>query len=347
MKYVSLCCIIKNEIYLEEFIIYHHSIGVEHFYIYDNESDIPIKNRLNNFYFNRLCTIIDFPGKSQQMNAYNHCVKNYGNNTNWLIVIDGDEYIFPKDPYFKIGDFLRNYEEYHAIGINWQIFGSNFHSKIQAGLCTDKYIRCENNQNEHVKSIVKPKYVKLFDNPHYAILFDQSKFVDPKRNRLNNAFNNNYTIDVISIHHYVLKSYEEAIIKYNRGRADTGTKGSQPTTEYNHHNNKYNEIENRELPNKYYKTMMRIHSIIHTNADIYKALNEDIKHLSTEECHDHIFNHALNENRNCHIVDKYPNFNRDLYRKNYRDLQNLNDTEIEVHYIRDGVRENRICNRLI
>ena len=38
MKYfLSLCCIIKDEKYLEEFIIYHHIVGVEHFYIYDNE----------------------------------------------------------------------------------------------------------------------------------------------------------------------------------------------------------------------------------------------------------------------------------------------------------------------
>ena len=38
MKYfLSVCCIIKNERYLEEFIIYHHIIGVEHFYIYDNK----------------------------------------------------------------------------------------------------------------------------------------------------------------------------------------------------------------------------------------------------------------------------------------------------------------------
>ena len=44
-RYLSILCIIKNEDYLEEFILYHYLLGVEHFYIYDNESDIPIFKR--------------------------------------------------------------------------------------------------------------------------------------------------------------------------------------------------------------------------------------------------------------------------------------------------------------
>ena len=63
--YLSLCCIIKDERYLEEFIMYYHVLGVEHFYIYDNNSSYPIKNRLNSFYYNKLCTIINFPGKKK------------------------------------------------------------------------------------------------------------------------------------------------------------------------------------------------------------------------------------------------------------------------------------------
>ena len=58
MKYkLSLLCIIKNEDYLEEFIIYHRMLGVEHFYIYDNESSFPVSERLNHYYY--LCTAID------------------------------------------------------------------------------------------------------------------------------------------------------------------------------------------------------------------------------------------------------------------------------------------------
>ena len=44
MKYfLSLTAIIKDEDYLEEFIIYYMILGVEHFFLYDNESTIPLK----------------------------------------------------------------------------------------------------------------------------------------------------------------------------------------------------------------------------------------------------------------------------------------------------------------
>jgi len=141
MKYfLSLCCIIKNERYLEEFIMYYRLLGVEHFYIYDNESTQKISDRLNNPYFKKMCTIINFPGKVQQLNAYNDCLKNYGNQTKWLIIVDGDEYILPKkDNHKSIRDFLKDYKDYHAIGINWVMFGTSFHDEIQQGFLIDNY----------------------------------------------------------------------------------------------------------------------------------------------------------------------------------------------------------------
>jgi len=36
--YLSLCCIIKDESNIEEFIMYYTILGVTKFYIYDNES---------------------------------------------------------------------------------------------------------------------------------------------------------------------------------------------------------------------------------------------------------------------------------------------------------------------
>ena len=94
--YLSIVCIIKDEEYLEEFIIYHFLQGVEHFFIYDNGSKNPIKNRLNHYFFHTKCTIISYPGKVKQVEAYNDFIQKYGHKTNWVAIMDGDEYIFPK-----------------------------------------------------------------------------------------------------------------------------------------------------------------------------------------------------------------------------------------------------------
>jgi hypothetical protein len=219
-KYVSLCCIIKNERYLEEFIVYHHLLNVEHFYIYDNESTIPISERLNFPYFKNICTIIPFPGKIQQLNAYNHCLATYGKDTEWMIFVDGDEYIYPKTTY-GLDEFLRNYDDFHAFGVNWVMFGSSYYDRIQDGLLIEKYRWCDRAQNKHIKTICKPAFTKSFgSDPHTVILHDSSKYVDSHKNIINGPFNENFTVDLIQINHYYGRSAEEQIEKLKRGYPD-------------------------------------------------------------------------------------------------------------------------------
>ena len=233
--FLSLICILKNERYLEEFIMYYRLLGVEHFYIYDNESDLPISKRLTNQYYTRMCTIINFPGKIQQINAYNHYLKNHGKNTKWVIIVDGDEYIVPKK-HFSIRDFLNDYDNYHAIGINWVMYGTSFHDKIQDGFIIDKYRYNEGIQNQHIKTICKPVHVSEINNPHHVILKDASKYIDPHKRVISGPFNEHNTIDIIQINHYWGKSLEEHYEKRDRGRATTNKKrviSDNPHLDYN------------------------------------------------------------------------------------------------------------------
>ena len=254
--YVSVCCIIKNEDYLEEFIIYNHVLGVEHFYIYDNESTIPIKTRLKDDYFKKICTIIYFPGKVQQLIAYNDCLKKYGHDNQWLIFIDGDEFILPKK-HKNIQDFLKNYEDAHAIAINWVFFGSSFHDKKQSGLIIDKYRYSEGIQNQHVKTICKPEHTVKFKDPHTVILKDENKYNDPHKNIISPPFNENNTIDIIQINHYYGKSMEEQLEKKNRGTPDRINSGYVPQG-----HEKYNNIKDDLLANKYLKEVSNIYNSI-------------------------------------------------------------------------------------
>lgn len=341
--YLSVCCIIKNEKYLEEFIIYHNIAGVEHFYIYDNNSDFPIKNRLNNFYFKRLCTIIDFPGNSKQIPAYEHCIKKFGSQTKWLAIIDGDEYILPKQEW-SIRDILNKNEDTYALGINWVIFGSNHYDNVQDGLLVDKYRMCENRQNPHIKSIVQPRYVTSVHHPHFVTIQNQSKYRDCKKNVINGPFNYNHTIDLIQINHYHLRSLEDYIIKHNRGNAD-GTPNI--VVQQNHHSISNDNVDNL-LPDKYLHDIRYYFKMIATNPIIYCALNKDINlDNDINVVYDHIFKYAHLENRPLHINDKYPSFDKNIYRQNYHDLQFLNDQDLELHYITSGINESRICDRII
>ena len=256
MKYfLSLCCIIKDERYLEEFIIYYRILGVEHFYIYDNESSIPIQKRLHQPYFKKMCSIIPIKGTKQQLNAYNDCIKRTIDETKWLIVVDGDEFILPKK-HKSLRDFVREYDNYDAIGINWMMFGSNFHEKIQPGVMINNYTLCEGIQNPHIKTICRPKQVLQFPNPHYVKLKNPNKYVDPYKRQISGPFNKEPTLDIIQINHYWGKSEEEHYIKRDRGRATTDNKR---VIDPKLHKN-YNNIPDDLIVTKYYNDLLKIYN---------------------------------------------------------------------------------------
>jgi len=344
MKYfLSLCAIIKDENNLIEFILYHWLIGVEHFYIYDNDSNPSIKNILDNYIFKKICTIIEFPGKAQQINAYNHCIKNFGDKTKWLCIIDGDEYILPKK-HMSLKEFLLEYDNYHAIGINWVFFGTSFHEKKQVGFIIDNYRYCSDKQDKHIKSIFKPKYIKYCYNQHYVELYDPLKYVDPKKNIIYGPYNNIENSNIIQINHYFTKSFEDLYEKHNRGKAYGSGKYN---IIYSHDEN--NNIKDDTICEKYLNQVIKMYDIINVNWEIYRGLNTDLhdKYSTENEYYNHLFKYGINEYRPYKIIDKYPDFNINYYRNNYSELNNLNELELEKHYINIGFYENRVCDKLL
>lgn len=334
--------IIKNERNLEEFITYYIIQGVEHFYIYDNNSTIPIKDRLHQHMFKEKCTIINFPGTIMQMKAYNHCLKNYGHETKWLCIFDGDEYILPKKK-FTLRDFLTDYEIYHAIGINWVFYGTSFHDKKQDGFIIDKYRYTCNKSDQHIKTICQPKFTKACNHPHFVIVNNPSKYIDPLKNIISGPFNNNLgNIDIIQLNHYYTRSLEESYEKEKRGRADANIKSNIPHLhEFN------NEFLDNQTADKYLELLKDLNDKINVNIEIYKLLNPDLKlHCKKDDqYYNHFYKYGIVENRCWKINHKYPNFNLLFYKENYKDLQHMTDTELELHYLRHGINENRVYDQ--
>ena len=341
--FLSLCCIIKDERYLEEFIIYYRILGVEHFFIYDNESNEPIINRLKHSYFQDICTIINYPGKVQQLNAYHDCLFKVRNKTKWLIIVDGDEFILPKK-HITIRNFLDEYENFDAIGINWMMFGSSFHEKIQPGFMINNYRLCEGIQNQHIKTICRPEKVLKMLDPHSVLLVNPDKYVDPNKRIISGPFNKEYTIDIIQINHYWGKSAEEHYEKRDRGRATTLDKR---VIDDNIHEN-FNKTECNLIIDKYLTYLKKIYFGLSVNINLYKLLNTELKFNTTKEYMNHLFKYGLFElNRYYTMKDKYPLFNHEIYLKNYKDLSKMDKFNLEKHYIEYGINENRVIDKLI
>jgi hypothetical protein len=221
---IAICCIVKNEdAYLPEWIEYHRSIGVEKFFVYDNESTIPLNTTLNNYINKGIVTVEPMPGKVQQMLAYGKCLAENGNKCKWIAFIDIDEFIVPKNNTGNLADFLMAYENYGGLGINWMVFGSNEQIEKPAGLQIQNFTKRTLKThpiNTHIKSVVQPRHVSgVPGDPHHFIYKKGMFCVNENFERIDGPLVT-HNSNKIQLNHYLLRSLAEYKEKISRGRAD-------------------------------------------------------------------------------------------------------------------------------
>ena len=94
--FLSAVLMVKNAAcYMDEWINYHKLVGVDHFYIYDNESTDNLKEVLKPYIKSGLVTYTYWKGKGQQRVIYTDALLKYMDNSKWMTFIDDDEFIVP------------------------------------------------------------------------------------------------------------------------------------------------------------------------------------------------------------------------------------------------------------
>lgn len=169
LKYrVSLCLIFKNEaLFLKEWLDYHLTIGVEHFYMYNNKSDDSFIDVLTPYINKGIVTLIDWPYEQAQFKAYRHCYEHYRGETNWISFLDADEFFVPKYA-DTIGDWLRPFEKFPAINIHWRMFGTGGQLKHDYSRnVIEQYYTCFDELYTHGKCLINTRYnIANFDVWH-------------------------------------------------------------------------------------------------------------------------------------------------------------------------------------
>ena len=220
--YLAVCAIAKNEgPYFKEWIEWHQKQGVEKFYVYDNESTDCTKEVLAPFIESGLVEYIYFPGYRRQLAAYDDCLEKYRFDARWIAFIDLDELIVPvKDK--SIPDFLKRFEGFPAVEINWLIYGSGGAKKKSPGTMMERFkfhSVSTHYLNRHVKSIVDTRRVFNLIGCHEAARIS-GYAADSHGNPIKKHFREREPQqDVIRINHYAVRSYEEFLEKQTRGRA--------------------------------------------------------------------------------------------------------------------------------
>lgn len=220
--YLSVCAIAKNEgPYFKEWIEWHLKKGVDKFYIYDNESTDNTYDILKPYIDSGVVEYRFFPGRKKQLAAYDDCLARHRYDTRWLAFIDIDEFIVPlKDKNFT--DFLKRFEKFPAVEINWLVFGSNGNLKKSDAPVMERFTRHTVGNhilNRHVKSIVDPRRIYNMIGCHEAARIE-GKAADSNGNPIKKSFRDRTPRqDVIRINHYAVKSREEFMEKQRKGRA--------------------------------------------------------------------------------------------------------------------------------
>ncbi len=189
---------------MREWIEYHRLLGVEHFYLYENESTDNTLEVLKPYILAGLVEVIPWPNipahkdhrghafDAYQIKAFNHCIQLTKYNVQWLAVLDIDEYIVPtqgKDSLFA----LLNREARTDTGslvLNWMIYGTSDVWKIPENkLLTETLtMRADDKHPWHAltKCLHKPQAVAdcLVHEAHLKKGYKR-KFLNPTDFRIN------------------------------------------------------------------------------------------------------------------------------------------------------------------
>ena len=220
---VAIQAAIKDiyEPYLSEWLNHHRSIGVDYFFLYDNESRIPLTADRSDMYVEKISD------KIPQLRSYRKCLADINSGAlpfcDRVAFIDEDEFIICENNDIK--ETLSEYAEFSALGISWRMFGSS-------GLLAQTpepqmkkfthYAGPEADINNHIKSIVNPFLVKEALNPHY-FSYTKGNCVNIDKVIIEEAFTKPI-YRKLWINHYWTRSLEEWYIKVVRGRADSDDK---------------------------------------------------------------------------------------------------------------------------
>lgn len=252
--YLSECLMIKNENqYLHEHIVSDMEAGIDHFYIYDDRSDVPVEEYLKNNYPELLdyCTItvvddswINPIYDEKQRSIYNRFLDDYGDETVWCSITDTDE-IWEGD----LKKFCKEAEEsgVYRIFVPWTIHGCNGHifndgnpfslkerfvdsvislidfplNKLQElnMYCGKSIVYCDKELNKGYHLTVHVIIPSIYEKEN-LIKIDDDWVSKTDYDYWSDIVNKYKTSDFrlnVTLHHYFFRSVEEYLVKMLRG----------------------------------------------------------------------------------------------------------------------------------
>ena len=256
--YLTISVIVKDGAdCIAEWIEFHLMVGVQHIYLYDNESTDNLKQVLSPYIKKNLVTVIPFSkqyvvlidGSTEiitQKLFLRTSIETHACETRWMAMIDCDEFILPSGNASinnnGLINILKRFEGFTSVVIPWLYFTSNGWITKPNKLVVESYTRRWTRPIHTWKHILQPKRIRSVYSVHnfrsiqgyYSVNEKMEPFANwpgmlnghiTKRLYHSDSF---YPFDVIKLHHYETKSAEDWESRLTTGEVsgtDTGLTG--------------------------------------------------------------------------------------------------------------------------
>jgi hypothetical protein len=235
MQTICLAAILRDEEpFLDEWLVYHKMIGIDHFFLYDDAPDLPLQKLLQPHA--DYITVIPWyymhderQGKNRQTKAYMHAVTEFSAGFEWITFIDGDEFIVLRK-HDTINEFLAGFPEAISITLRWHVFGHNGYYDDPPGLIIASLIRRKRMPVYTVKSITRPQVIRDIQSAHICVQKYSSR-VDAN-NRAYEVDIYEGISDVAHINHYQCRSFKNWMQRTTRGCVNSDSQGKVPDTDF-------------------------------------------------------------------------------------------------------------------
>ena len=227
---IAIVAIFKGEDeYLREWIEFHRTVGVDHFFMYDNDDSAASRLILGPYIQDGSVSYIPFPdipesgirrqyGKDQfrklsmQNLAYGHCSRNYASKCTWLIKIDLDEFIYPLEPFHSLAEVFTAFEKPKIQGFSVQAmrFGPSGQLSRSNLTLIETYRKRNSEPDRNWKAVARGSAVSTFfgyqgcHTYYYRPVFGAKHLPDTD------------TCDMVRINHYYIKSRDEYLDKIEK-----------------------------------------------------------------------------------------------------------------------------------
>jgi hypothetical protein len=130
---ICVSTVIKNEhLYLDDFIKYHTSIGVDHIFVFEDVDSYTHKDITQKYENVSLLSVSDLfeekldkkPGQIEVYTKYLEYVNSF-KKFDWCFAIDIDEYVTLEKKDATLVEVLGLYDKYDVIILDWENYGAN------------------------------------------------------------------------------------------------------------------------------------------------------------------------------------------------------------------------------